>query len=406
MRVLLLNVTCKYSSTGKIVFDLYNRLRADGHEAAIAYGRGDIVEGENIYKYGVDAETYLHAALARVTGLNGYFSAISTRRLISFIEDFKPDVVHIHEIHAYHLNQATLFNYLKKKKIPVVYTFHCEYMYTGKCGFAYDCENYKSGCGNCKYVKLYVSSLGIDRTAYMLKQKKKWMTGLDIRLIAPPSKWLADRIKETYLGDRNIQVIHNGIDTEGIFYPRGRQDSLREKYGIAPDARLVLAVAPKIMDVQKGGQTVLDLAATMPGTQFVMVGADETTRYSDNVQLIARTKDQDELARWYSAADIFLICSKAENFPTTCIEALCCGTPVVGIDACGTKETAPAPYGTFVTRDENLLTSLAQAIESQQARGLTTEEIRQYAVDHYDNGVMYRQYLQYYVNYSEPSKIL
>lgn len=405
MKVLLIDVNCKYSSTGKIVYDLYSRLNADGHEARIAYGRGDVIDEPGIFKFGIDSETKKHALLARITGKNGCYSPKSTARLIEYIKEFKPDLIHIHELHAYFVNHGQLLEFLKEQQIPVVWTFHCEYMYTGKCGFAYECQQYKSGCGNCPYIHEYVSSFGIDRTAQLLAEKKKSMEGLNLKAIVTPSKWLADKTKETYLYKYNIQVIHNGIDTDGIFYPRPADVELRSEYGINQDDRLVLAVAPNIMDVRKGGQTVLDLAETMPDTQFVLVGADETKRHSDNVQLIARTKNQDELARWYSEADIFIICSKAENFPTTCIEALCCGTPVVGLDECGTKETAPEPYGTFVKVDiagdsdvkyAATLEALKKAIDSQMARELSAQQIRDFAVSAYDNKVMYNNYLNVY----------
>ncbi|MCR4566528.1 MAG: glycosyltransferase [Pseudobutyrivibrio sp.] len=405
MKILLIDVNCKYSSTGKIVYDLYKRLNADGHEARIAYGRGDVIDEPGIYKFGLDWETKIHAALARITGKNGCYSPKSTARLIEYIKEFKPDLIHIHELHAYFVNHEELLRFLKEQQIPIVWTFHCEYMYTGKCGFAYECQGYRSGCGNCPYIREYVSSLKLDRTAKLLAEKKASMEGLNIKSIVTPSKWLADKTKETYLYKYNIQVIHNGIDTDGIFYPRPADPKLRRQYGIGEKDKLILAVAPNIMDVRKGGQMVLDLADTMQDTQFVLVGADETKRYSNNVQLIARTKDQDELARWYSEADLFIICSKAENFPTTCIEALCCGTPVVGLDECGTKETAPEPYGTFVKVDiagdadvkyAATLEALKAATSTQLERGLTAEDIRKFAVDSYDNRVMYANYLQIY----------
>ena len=396
MKILLIDVNCKYSSTGKIVYDLYNRLNADGHEARIAYGRGDVIDEPGIYKFGIDSETKKHALLARITGKNGYYSPKSTKRLIQYIEGFKPDLIHIHELHAYFVNHLELLDYLRQKQIPIVWTFHCEYMYTGKCGFAYECQGYKTGCGNCPYLREYVSSFGIDKTAQMLSDKKTAMAGLNIKSIVTPSKWLADKTKETYLGHYRINVINNGIDTSGIFYPRPKDVDLRKTFGIGEDDRLVLAVAPNIMDVRKGGQMVLDLAKTMPDTQFVLVGADETKRIDSNVQLISRTKNQDELAKWYSEANVFIICSKAENFPTTCVEALCCGTPIVGLDECGTKETAPQPYGTFVANDANVLASLKDAINSQVTKGLTSDEICKFAIEHYDNSVMYKGYLDIY----------
>lgn len=396
MKILLIDVNCKYSSTGKIVYDLFNRLKDHGHEARIAYGRGDVIDEPGIYKFGIDSETKKHALLARITGKNGYYSPKSTKRLIQYIEEFKPDLIHIHELHAYFVNHLELLDYLRQKQIPIVWTFHCEYMYTGKCGFAYECTGYKTGCGNCPYLHEYVSSFAIDKTAQMLSDKRAAMAGLNIKAIVTPSKWLADKTKETYLGHYRICVINNGIDTSGIFYPRPKDVDLRKAFGIGEDDRLVLAVAPNIMDVRKGGQMVLDLTKTMPDTQFVLVGADETKRIEKNVQLISRTKNQDELAKWYSEANLFIICSKAENFPTTCVEALCCGTPVVGLDECGTKETAPQPYGTFVSNDADVFETLKAAIDIQLDKGLTSEEIRKFAVEHYDNSVMYKSYLDIY----------
>ncbi len=418
MKILLIDVNCKYSSTGKIVYDLFSRLNNDPsgkYEARIAYGRGDLISEKGIYKFGDDLETKKHALLARITGKNGCFSPKSTQNLINYIEEFQPDIIHIHELHAYFVNHGQLLKYLRDKQYPLIWTFHCEYMYTGKCGFAYDCRNYLSGCGNCPYIKEYVTSFGIDKSAQLLAEKKESMKGLNLKSIVTPSKWLADKTSETFLGKAGynypINVIHNGIDTEGIFYPRDEKSKsdLYEEYDIPEQKKLVLAVAPNIMDVRKGGQLVVDFAQKLEEKEctsslsgennnyfFVMVGADEAKRLSNNIQLIARTKNQDELARWYSAADVFLICSKAENFPTTCIEALCCGTPVVGINLGGTAETAKAPYGSFVEYDDNIFVSLEDALKSQLERGLSSEEIRKYAIENYDNAVMYDNYLKLY----------
>ena len=99
MRVLLIDVNCKYSSTGKIVYDLFQYINATDDEAAVCYGRGEVINEPGIYKFGLDLETKLHAFLTRITGLTGCFSFFSTKRLIDYIEKFKPDVVHIHELH-------------------------------------------------------------------------------------------------------------------------------------------------------------------------------------------------------------------------------------------------------------------------------------------------------------------
>ena len=391
MKVLLIDVNCKYSSTGKIVYDLFRKLKAEGHEAAVCYGRGEVIREEGIYKFGLDWETRIHAGLARITGLNGYFSPISTKRLIRFIEKFQPDVIHIHELHAYFVNLKPLINYIKLKKIKVVWTFHCEYMYTGKCGHAYECLNFQKGCGDCPAVKDYPKSLFFDKTRKMLKDKKELLGDLDFTIVTP-SQWLADRVKLSFLRDKKIEVIHNGIDTDQVFYPRDVK-ALKEKYGLQKK-KIVLSVAPNIMDERKGGKIVLGLSEKLKEIQFVLIGTEETQRYSDNVLLIQRTKNQNELAEWYSAADVFLICSKRENFPTTCLEALACGTPIVGIDAGGTKETAPEPYGIFFRNPS--LEKLEDGIIEQIERNESTIRISLYAKELYSKQKMYDKYKRLY----------
>lgn len=396
MKVLLIDVNCKYSSTGKIVYDLYRKLLEEGHDAAICYGRGKLIQEHNIYKFGVDWETFLHAGLSRITGLNGCYSPISTRRLIKYIENFNPDVVHIHELHAYFVNIKPLINYLKKKKKKIVWTFHCEYMYTGKCGHAYDCMNFTKECGNCPAVKEYPKSLFLDRTRKMFREKKKMLEDLDFTIVTP-SKWLADRVKMSFLKNKHIEVIHNGVDTNAIFYRRSEKEiqSLKEKYFLS-GKKIVLAVAPNIMDERKGGKIVLKISNEIKdkNIQFVLVGNNETKKYSENVLLVAKTKDQNELAVWYSAADVFLICSKRENFPTTCVEAICCGTPIVGIDEGGTKETAIVPYGIFLKNPSTK--DLANAVLGQLVKEISGNEIAEWGVRKYTKDMMYKKYLNIY----------
>ena len=270
-RVLLIDVNCKFSSTGKIVYNLFKGLKEDGREAAICYGRGDEILEDGIYKFGLDWETNIHAGLARITGYNGCFSPISTRRLIAYIEKFKPDVIHIHELHAYFVNIKPLLEYIKKKKIKVVWTFHCEYMYTGKCGYAYDCKKYISGCENCPAIKEYPKSMIFDKTKQMYLKKKQLLEDMDIDIVTP-SKWLADRVKLSFLKDKNIQVIHNGIDID-IFHPMDTVD-LKQQLNISKDEKVVVAIAPDIMIERKGGKQVLQLAKQMSDQKivFVLVG--------------------------------------------------------------------------------------------------------------------------------------
>ncbi len=396
MKVLLIDVNCKNSSTGNIVYSLYERLLADGHKAAICYGRGPRIAQTGIYKFGLDIETCIHAGLARVTGLNGCFSPFSTGRLLRYIKKFQPDVVHIHELHAYFVNIAPLLRYLKKNNIKTVWTFHCAYMYTGKCGVTHGCQKWLTDCKHCPQVRSYPQSWLFDFAAVMFRRKKKLLQKFDCTIVTP-SRFLADQVNRSFLKGKPLSVIPNGIETSDCFHPRSQAEcqALLEAYGLQ-DKQVILSVAPNIMSTQKGGPTVLELSKRFVGEKvhFVLVGADENAAPAPNVTLIKRTADQQELALWYSAADVFLICSRYENLPTTCLEAMCCGTPVVGIDSGGTKETVPAPFGLFTEPDD--LCRLEEAVRQHLQQKVHASDISKAGIALYDQQVMYRAYLTLY----------
>ena len=385
MKVLLIDVNCKYSSTGKIVYDLYRKLLEEGHDAAICYGRGKLIQEHNIYKFGVDWETFLHAGLSRITGLNGCYSSISTRRLIKYIEKFNPDVVHIHELHAYFVNIKPLINYLKKKKKKIVWTFHCEYMYTGKCGHAYDCMNFTKECGNCPAVKEYPKSLFLDRTRKMFREKKKMLEDLDFTIVTP-SKWLADRVKMSFLKNKHIEVIHNGVDTT-IFFPRSGGE-LKKKFKISNNKHIILFVAPDVMSKRKGGDWALKLAEEMINDNVVFVfvgGGKRPDQIPENIVFAGEIYDQQILAQFYSMADVYLLCSEKETYSMTCAEAISCGTPVAGF-RCGAPETVfKGVYAKFVEYGDliGLKSAVIESFDVKKTMKVDADYSTEYMVKQY-----------------------
>lgn len=361
MKVLLIDVNCKYGSTGKIVYSLYNHVNSNGDEAAICYGRGPRVKEKNIFRFGLGWETFFHAFLTRLTGYTGCFSFFSTLRLIRFIKKFKPDVVHIHELHAYFVNINSLLSFLKKQNVKVVHTLHCAFSYTGKCGHHLDCEKWKECCGNCPRLHEYVSTLLFDHTKSMFIKKKKAFGGFANMTIVCPSQWLASFASLSYLGNYPIKVINNGIDTR-VFCPKNDVD-LKKRLDIADSTKIVLSVAPNIMSDAKGGKWILKLADMMANDDvvFILVGLDkESMLFPKNVLAFQRTNNQNELADFYNIANAFVICSEMENLPTTCLESQCCGTPIFGFDVGGIKETSVCDGNAFVPYGD--IESLCNAI--------------------------------------------
>lgn len=395
MKVLLIDVNCKYSSTGKIIYDLYSYVNQRG-EAAICYGRGPKINEKNIFKFGLDVETKLHALLTRFTGYTGCFSFFSTRRLISYIRKFKPDIVHIHELHAYFVNIKPLLEFLKKEKIKTVMTLHCEFAYTGKCGYSSECEKWKTECGNCPQLRNYVSTLWFDHTKKMFLQKKECFSGFEEFVVTTPSAWLSERTEDSFLKQYPIHTIYNGIDTR-IFHPVDASE-LRKKYGIKDDQKVVLALAPNLMSARKGGKLVLQLASRekCKNIFFVLVGVDGD-RHCDleNVTLEGPIYDQNLLAQYYSLANVFVICSSKENFPTTCIEAQCCGTPVYGFDTGGTVETSLAGKENFVKYgDVDALAELITVALKKEKN--SSEKIARAAKEKFSRDVMCKNYERIY----------
>ena len=215
-------------------------------------------------------------------------------------------------------------------------------MYTGKCGHAYERLNFQRGCGDCPAVREYPKSLYFDRTKMMFEMKKRLLKDYDSTIITP-SLWLADRVRLSFLKNKRIRVIHNGVDTS-VFHPVDSGD-LRKELKVPEDYRIVLAVAPGIMSEAKGGQWVLKLAEEMKNEKafFILVGSGATPNaLPDKTLFIGEVKDQKLLAQYYSMADVFLMLSRRETYSMTCAEALCCGTPVVGFKS-GVPETVFLP---------------------------------------------------------------
>ena len=347
-KVLIIDVNYKYSSTGQIVYELYANAQKYNKEVTVCYGRGIGVKEKNVFKFGLDFETYMHAFLSRITGYNGCFSYMSTKRLINVIEKVKPDIIHIHELHAYFVNIKQLMNYVKKKQIPIVWTFHCEFMYTGKCGHAYDCTNFQDICGNCPAIREYPKSLWFDKTAKMLKQKKEMLEDFDFTIVTP-SKWMERRVRLSFLKNKKIQTVYNGIDVN-VFYPRNAE-ALRKDLGIPTNKKIALFVAPLVFDENKGWQWIEKLAKSMKDEDviFILVGqGDIVGEWPENMIFIGSIRDKNILATYYSVADVFLLCSKRETYSMTCAEALCCGTPVVGYESGAPETVFKGEFATFV----------------------------------------------------------
>jgi glycosyltransferase involved in cell wall biosynthesis len=253
-------------------------------------------------------------------------------------------------------------------------------------------------CQECPQVKEYPASLYFDFTKIMHKEKKKIFAGFDNLTIVTPSHWLKNRVKKSFIKDIDIRVINNGIDTKDIFYPRNFQH-LKKKHNLI-DEKIILSVAPNIMDDRKGGTWVLEIARQLRSENviFILIGIDNLKeRFDDNIIALGRTANQKELAEYYSMADVTLITSQKETFSLVCAESLACGTPIVGFESGAPSEIAPEGYGTFVEYGnvELLLKILNNIIKSNFNIKLKTE-CESFSIKNYSKILMAERYLKLY----------
>ena len=290
--------------------------------------------------------------LGYFTGLQGLFSIIDTLRFCKNVDKYMPDIIHLHNLHNSYVNLLLLFRYIKKHSIPVVWTLHDCWAMTGQCPYftAVKCDKWKTGCFACPQYRNYPATM-FDNSKTMWLLKKKWFTGVENMTIVTPSQWLADLVRQSYLKEYPVKVIHNGIDLSAF---KPTPSDFREKHGIAPDQKMLLGVAFG-WGKRKGLDVFIELAKHLTKDyKIVLVGTDDATdkQLPENIISIHRTQNQKELAEIYTAADLFVNPTREENYPTVNMEALACGTSVITFKTGGSPEIIDETCGSVVECDE------------------------------------------------------
>ena len=357
MRVAMINML-PYGSTGKIMLQIAQVARERGHEgrtyATQPYsirGRSEKVSLPEHYQWGSFYENMAHYYLGSALGRNGCYSKEGTKGLIKELEKFQPDVLHLHNLHSFCIHLPTLFDYIKKNSVRVVWTLHDCWTFTGHCPHfdGIGCEKWKTGCHHCPQYGGYPKSR-VDNSKEMYAKKKAWFTGVKDMTLVTPSQWLADLARVSFMKEYPVRVIPNGIDLS-VFKPV--ESDFRKKYH-CEDKKLLLGVAFGWGE-KKGLDVFLELARRLDDSyRIVLVGTDENVekQLPENIISIHRIQNQRELAEIYSAADLFINATREDTFPTVNLEALACGTPVLTFRTGGSPEAADETCGAVVEKND------------------------------------------------------
>ncbi|BDG37653.1 glycosyltransferase [Saccharococcus caldoxylosilyticus] len=350
--IVQINVTCN-GSTGRIMNMIQQTANRAGYRSISVFGRGKPPSQGEFIKIGNSMDIYSHVALTRIFDKHGLGSRKATKKFISELEKINPSLIHLHNIHGYYINYAVLFNYIKEKEVPVIWTLHDCWAFTGHCSyFDYvQCDKWKTGCNKCPQKRSYPSSLFLDNSLSSYRLKKEFFTGIKKLTIVTPSNWLANLVSQSFLKEYPIKVINNGIDLN-IFRPLNRK-RIREKLGISEDQFIILGVAASFTDKRKGYNYFLELSEKIDDKcTIILIGVSKKQKQNlpKNIIGFTRTENIEELVEFYSMADVFVNPTLEDNFPTVNIEALAAGTPVVAFDTGGVSEVINEQCGCVVDK--------------------------------------------------------
>lgn len=340
----MINSVCSIRSTGRICTDIANKLEQEGHECKIAYGRENVLSEYEKYAHRITSplEVKIDGVKSRLFDNAGLNSKRATKKFIKWVEKYDPDLIHLHNLHGYYINIEVLFEYIKRKNKPVIWTMHDCWAFTGHCShFArINCDKWLSGCHHCPKKKGYPSSVFLDNSKRNYHKKKAVFAGVENMTIVTPSKWLASLVEQSFFKGTKIQVINNGINTD-IFKPT--QGNFREKYGLQ-NKKILLGVASAWSE-SKGLYDFVKLSEKLDDNyKIVLVGLTESqcAELPPQILAITRTTNINELAEIYSTADLFINPTYGDTYPTVNLEAQACGTPVVTYKTGGSVESVPS----------------------------------------------------------------
>ena len=380
MKILQINAVNVVASTGRTCQEMAVLLREHGHDSITAYSKGISDNAEKEFFIGNSYDIKFHGLLSRISGKQGYFSCLVTKKLLNFTDEYEPDVVVLRNLHANYINLPMLLKYLAKKDIATVVVLHDCWFYTGKCCHytIQGCYKWQEQCGNCPQLNKYNKSWFFDKTKEMLKDKKELFSAIPRLAVVGVSEWITNEARKApvFSNAKVFKRIYNWIDTEK-FSPKDTE-KLREKLGLK-DKKVILSVASG-WNKEKGIDTVLKIAKDLKEDEkYLLVGNVGNIDLPENMLHIPTTSSIEELVQYYSLADVFVQPSLEETFGKVTAEALSCGTPVVCFNSTANPELVGEACGAVaeVGNLEDMLLKIRQILSANKQK--YSQECRKFA---------------------------
>jgi len=356
---------------------------------AILYHNQDNIIDNCYYGLKYPFSNYVNALLARIGGSECVYDFSFSEKIISLTRD--ADIIHVHNLHGYYLNWKKLLSSVLDK--PILWTWHDQWGATGRCGFAIDCENWKSGCRVCPHMDYYPSAW-FDFASSEFKAKSEIYKSVKNLHIVSPSQWLADIAIDRGINPEQVSVIPNPVDVSS--YVKYDKQQARDKLNLPKDKYIALFLAADCNDPRKGYDDFVESVKGLSITPLV-VGIEPVKRH-DGFIYAGETRSQAKLSLYYSAADVMVFTSKADNYPNTIIECLICGTPVCAFSVGGVPSQLHKELCHLVEFGD--IPALRNYIEIQSSGvGKTldvSKELQNYAKSMWSGDIIANKYLDLY----------
>jgi len=387
LKILTINNAYKGGGAEEIARLLHNNLNKEKNISSIfAYGRKGKNKDKKSFNFSFKPEIIFHSLISRAFGLQGYGSYFSTKRLERYIKKNNFDLIHLHNLHGYYIN-LSFIKFLKKINIPVVWTFHDFWPITGNCVYPFECKRWQAGCGHCPK-KNRLPKTWLDFSSYIWKKKKKLFQKNWQPTIVTPSKWISKMVKKSFLKNKEIKVIPNGVNTD-LFKPRNKK-KIRQELGLPQDKNIILFLSADLENKRKGIKYILKTLPLIDSKDVLILTVGKKLNLKNvsnkkNIIQLGYLLEREKIAKAYNGADLFAITSLQDNLPNTVNESLASGTPIVGFKTGGIKEQVTKDCGILVEKKDvkSLSREINNLLKDDLKRNNFSKNCRKRAIEKY-----------------------
>ena len=395
MKIVQINAVYNKGSIGRTTAEIHEALKVNGNESFVFTSVSKDIEN-NVFRIGNILDHKLHSFLSKLFGLQAYFSYFSTKKLIYRLDEIKPDIVHLRNLHANYINLPILLRYLAKKDIATVLTLHDCWFLTGKCCYYthVNCDKWKTECHNCPALKYDNVSWFFDCSRSVYNDKKRLFQAIPRLAVYGNSQWTTDQAKHSFFKDTaEIGKIYNWID-QSLYHKMNCED-IRAKHSLF--GKFIVLGVSQGWSNRKGLNIFVELAKRLPSFAFILVGRMNGGEVlPENIISVGQTQNVSELCKYYSLANVFINPSLQETFGKVSAEALCCGTPIIVNNATANPELVGDGCG-YVVNNNNIDEYVSYIYKiAENGKSSYSKKCVAFAKENFDKETNIKEYINLY----------